>query len=173
VTVNPAARRGVVPVAAVLLLLGGCGASGPGEPSTPTTAGPASAATSAGPDLRIGDCLDMGGLLSAAADPASLVTARCDEPHDAEIYAEQNAAGADLDGLEAQAQRFCAAKFEDFTGAPYDRSTLEVTYLRPTEESWAAGDRVVQCIAMTVDGPVHASFAGSADRPAGDRPAGD
>jgi hypothetical protein len=163
VTVNPAACRVVVPVAAALLLLGGCAASGAGEPPAPAVPGAASAAAaSAGPDLRIGDCLDMGGLLSAAADPASLVTARCDEPHDAEIYAEQNAAGADLDGLEAQAQRFCAAKFEDFVGVPYGESGLEVTYLRPSEESWAAGDRSVQCIAMSVDGPVDEPFGGGA-----------
>lgn len=142
--------------AAALLLLAGCGATQAAEPSTPTAA-QASAATT-GPDLRIGDCLDMGGLLSAAADPASLVTVRCDEPHDAEIYAEQNAAGSDLDRLEAQAQQFCSARFEDFTGEPYGESTLEVTFLRPTEESWAAGDRSVRCIAVSVDGPVETSF---------------
>jgi hypothetical protein len=110
----------------------------------------------------VGDCLDVGGLLSAAADEDSLVTARCDEPHDGEVYAETELAeGARPGDLEERALEFCAAEFEEFVGVPHEESSLEVTYVHPSEESWDRGDRSLRCVAVVLDGTVDTSFAGT------------
>ncbi len=56
----------------------------------------------------------------------------------------------------------CNANFEDYVGTAVEDSALLVSWLRPSAESWKAGDRTLTCVVSTVDGsPLTASVKGS------------
>ncbi len=113
--------------------------------------------------LQVGDCLDMSAL-AEQTEVETLPTLPCSDPHDGEVYAETTLADADKlpSDLVAQAEEFCGAEFEPFVGMPYETSTLEVTYLHPTDASWGQGDRGVQCVVIATQEPVTGTLEGSA-----------
>ncbi|UZN02715.1 septum formation family protein [Cellulomonas sp. S1-8] len=115
--------------------------------------------------LQVGDCLDYLALSEDTTEFSSLPTIPCADPHDSEIYAEttltEEQFQADLALTEAgdtetptTADQFCYDAFAPFVGATYEDSVLDYTYLSPTEESWAQGDDVVQCLVVHPDGGV-------------------
>ncbi|RMI12481.1 septum formation family protein [Cellulomonas triticagri] len=145
----------------VLLALGACTSADASEGPAAGTATTVPARPYV-PAIQAGDCLDMDGLLSAAADEETLRTVRCDEPHDGEVYAQTEVLGAeDRDDVAVHAQEFCADQFVDFVGRAYDGTDLEVTFLHPTEDTWDQGDRSVRCIVMTRGAEVDTTLAGS------------
>lgn len=50
------------------------------------------------------------------------------------------------------ADDLCFESFESYVGAAYEESELDFNYYVPTEDSWAAGDRVVTCVLLDYDG---------------------
>ncbi len=114
--------------------------------------------------LAVGDCLD----LSEQADETAvetLPTVPCTEPHDAQVYAEQTLDMDELpveDELFALADQFCYDQFAGYVGLSYEESVLEVQYLYPTQESWDAGDDVLQCVLVNPGEPLSTSFEGAA-----------
>ena len=56
----------------------------------------------------------------------------------------------------------CLAQFDAFVGLAYDSSTLDFYEYRPSEESWASGDRTVSCVIWDPAGQVTGSLAGAA-----------
>lgn len=160
---TPSPRWSVAVLSGALLLgLSACTAADAAEVPPPVPAATTVAARPYVPAIQAGDCLDMGGLLSAAADEDALRTVRCDEPHDGEVYAQTTVADAqDPDDVTAHAQTFCADEFADFVGRDLARTDLEVTFLAPTDDSWDEGDRSVRCIVLSLDGTVDATLAGS------------
>ena len=117
--------------------------------------------------LALGDCFDYAAVASAT-EISSVSTIPCAEPHDAEIFAETNLTEeqfeADLElansgDMETPsfADEFCYQQFSTFVGTSYEESTLDYTLFSPSEEGWAQGDDVVQCILVHPDG----GFTGS------------
>lgn len=53
--------------------------------------------------------------------------------------------------LSAQAETACVDSFEGYVGAPYLSSNLDVTWLTPTQSSWAEGDRTIVCLVHAMD----------------------
>lgn len=122
--------------------------------------------------LKLGDCFDYAALASTT-EISSVSTIPCADPHDAEIYAETHLTEeqfrADIELQKAgdyetlsNADQFCYDEFATFVGTSYDESTLNFTPFTPTEEGWAQGDDVVQCILVHPEGGFTGSLKGSA-----------
>lgn len=112
--------------------------------------------------LVVGDCtgdIAEGGVLT------ELDAVPCTEPHEAEAYASIDMDEGDYPGdetVQAQADEACLAEFETFVGLPYDDSELFSTYLTPTEESWAEGDREILCFVYEEGGGTTGSLVDAA-----------
>jgi hypothetical protein len=104
--------------------------------------------------LKEGDCFlypDEGD-----TEISDVTTKACTEEHDAEIIGVTTVDGDEMpqsDALDAQAQDDCLAAFQDYVGTAYEDSTLGLTWLVPTQDSWdKADDREIVCVALTSDG---------------------
>ncbi|UVJ40309.1 septum formation family protein [Arthrobacter sp. CJ23] len=73
----------------------------------------------------------------------------CGASHDFEAYAAMKFDGGAYpgdDAVQTQSQDFCGTEFATFVGKAFDDSTLEITYLYPTRDSWKGGDREIMCL---------------------------
>ena len=138
-------------VAACLLgTMAGC--SGGNDASRDTDAQITSGGNVSAFSMYIGDCL----ISSDLDDQFSEVPAvPCTEPHDSEvIYIFDMPDGAyDEDAIGAAGDDQCSQEIVSYVGPNYDTVTsegLDWTYFSPTSESWASGDREVDCLAYTL-----------------------
>jgi len=104
--------------------------------------------------LEVGDCFD---------DPPGLVDTvtnvdviDCADAHDNEVYVvvdfpDEGGYPGD-DAVREFADETCIREFEAFVGFDYLQSELDLGYFWPTDESWDAGDRAVQCFVYELDG---------------------
>ena len=108
--------------------------------------------------LEVGQCgdvpaIDVGGPL----DPAAIVDVACEQPHDVEVAAvfdhpaEARADFPGIDAVDGYATDQCLTRFEDYVGAPYESSSLDVAFVAPGEDGWDAGDRRIACVLYHVD----------------------
>ena len=97
--------------------------------------------------IRVGDCFDdstqtEGGISSVPGVP-------CTEPHDNEAYAVFDVSIAEYptneDDMYDLAYNSCMEQFNTFVGRDYESSTLEITTMYPSTESWKQDDREVIC----------------------------
>jgi hypothetical protein len=99
-------------------------------------------------DLEIGDCGDW-----PDADVYRSVTVHpCANAHDFEVYAlrdfpdDSEAVYPGETAAEGWADQECLNAFEGYVGITWEESPdLTYTYLYPTEDSWAEGDREILC----------------------------
>ncbi len=110
-------------------------------------------------DLVVGDCFDDPTMFSSELVEVAFVDAvPCDQPHDAEVYGVTTVPTDDDetfpgdDQIATTADDLCFESFESYVGAAYEESELDFNYYVPTEDSWAAGDRVVTCVLLDYDG---------------------
>ena len=104
-------------------------------------------------DLAVGDCFDD----PETAELVLIDTVACDEPHDNEVFA-INSVGVALgfsfptpSEMEEFAFFACVQDFDSFVGTGYQDSILDMTWLYPTSESWADGDRIITCALYRLD----------------------
>lgn len=108
--------------------------------------------------IRLGDCFnDAGGLDSeAAGEVSSLPGVPCAEPHDNEVYAVFDLGFVEFPGDEQMAEAAfgqCLERFAGFVGADYETSTLDITAMYPSIQSWnTQNDREVICAVYDVNG---------------------
>lgn len=102
--------------------------------------------------LTAGTCIDDDG---RASDTASATAVDCAVDHTGEVFATTtvtlppDAAYPGADALEVDTRGLCQGPaFEEYIGTPHDDSALFTYALIPTEESWAAGDRAIVCVAF-------------------------
>lgn len=113
--------------------------------------------------LAIGDCYND-------VDADEIVTVPvvdCSQPHDFEVFWEFELEGDVFpsdDDVHAAVEEHCLGAFTDFVGIDYYSSTdLDITWLRPTPESWDDhGDRLVTCSVYDLAGQVTGSLRGAA-----------
>jgi hypothetical protein len=90
-------------------------------------------------------------------DPASIEVVACTEPHDIEVSAVFDyPAGPELDfpgtvAVDGYATDQCIERFEEYVGAPYEASSLDVIIVAPDEDGWGDGDRRIACVLYHVD----------------------
>jgi hypothetical protein len=95
--------------------------------------------------LPVGTCLDD--LSSDYITDDNVLD--CAQPHSFEVFGSvlvTDSAFPGADALETQAFDKCDAAFGDYVGIPYADSTLNYSYLAPTAETWAQGDREIVCL---------------------------
>ncbi len=107
--------------------------------------------------VRIGDCFNDTGPLATGEDGEihSLPGVPCSEPHDNEVYAVFDVSFESYPGgdtMSSQAFAACRDRFEAFVGMDYESSSLDISTLYPTRDSWKyQNDREVVCAVFDVD----------------------
>jgi hypothetical protein len=105
--------------------------------------------------LKTGDCIDPQG--------QSYTLISCDSPHEAEVYATFNLAGAAWPGttkVAAAASGGCASRLTSYLN-PQLAVSLASTYVYPDATAWQAGTRTVICEVRAASGDLTGSVRGA------------
>lgn len=109
------------------------------------TIGPSESVPGDAYTLPVGACLDD--IPSGFISPSNLVD--CAQPHTYEVFGSfflaEGAFPGD-DAIESSAYEGCDAAYPDYVGVAWDQSALAYSYVAPTEETWAEGDREISCL---------------------------
>lgn len=101
---------------------------------------------------EVGDCVVTADIPD---DVTEIPTVDCSEAHDAQVVGKFDLDDGDFPGTDAvqsAAEEGCVSEFESFIGAAYADSSLEVSYVYPTEQTWdQANDREVICFAISAE----------------------
>ncbi len=107
-------------------------------------------------DLGVGDCFDLPPDLTLVV---ALPRADCAGPHDFEVFHLVHHASSPSAAYPGQETLFEAGvaecggdAFEEFVGAAYGDSSLDVLVLSPSDLGWSAGDRTSTCSLYRLDG---------------------
>jgi hypothetical protein len=102
-------------------------------------------------NVHVGDCFND---LSSYDQVASVPGVPCSDLHDNETFAvfdvsfNNYPADGNMDELAYDA---CMAQFVSFVGRDYETSSLEISTMYPSPESWAENDREVVCAVYDVN----------------------
>jgi hypothetical protein len=108
--------------------------------------------------IRLGDCFDNTRTLASdeGGEVSSLPGVPCSDPHDNEVYAVFDVDYESFPGDEQMGEHAfeaCLDRFESFVGREYDTSTLDITSLYPSTDSWRLqNDREVVCAVYDMNG---------------------
>lgn len=151
--------RRFVGLASVLTLAGGvfvgCSGDGPERDDAGTVVSEGEIHSF---DLRVGDCFRDPG--EGEVGPVFVVP--CDQPHGFEVYYSFDLPDGSMPEGRAMEDAWvsgCLSEFEPFVGSPFDSSTLDISAIYPTEDTWEGGDREVLCSVTPYSGE---SMEGSA-----------
>ncbi|MEZ5228855.1 MAG: septum formation family protein [Acidimicrobiales bacterium] len=103
--------------------------------------------------IKYGDCL----VAPLEGEVQSVEGVPCDQPHDSQAYDTFDLTGFDAfpgDALDEPAYNGCLDRFESFVGIPFEESILWVTFMSPTADGWAQGDREIQCLIIPESGTI-------------------
>ncbi len=104
--------------------------------------------------LQLADCFNDPSLSGAtvadeAAEIEEVSAVPCDTPHDFQVFGQFDVSDAtEYPGETAlvdQADTGCVDRFEAFVGLDFASSRYGLSYLYPTPDTWAAGDREILC----------------------------
>lgn len=115
------------------------------------SSGGSSGPTSSVLDLYVGQCIQNPG----EGTVFDVENAVCTTEHWGEVFHITTITSSQMpseDDMNDMASDACIDAFEAYVGRPYDESDLDITWYFPTRESWADGDRTIQCIATRTDG---------------------
>jgi len=102
--------------------------------------------------LRVGDCFNSA---SSDTEVSSVPGVPCTDLHDYETYAVFDVNVTEYpgeDGMMELAFESCMDQFPSYVGTDYESSTLEVTSMFPSPESWRQDDREVLCAVYDMNG---------------------
>jgi Septum formation len=140
-TTTPAPRALVVPRTVSPLL-------------SSTTTAPTSSDTISLDDLSVGDCVDIADAEPGAVEVGTARRRDCAEPHGLEVFHvgslndDQAAPYPGDEAILAAADQMCLDAFTPYVGIAYVDSTFEIAHLRPDQNVWLHGDRIVRCVAQ-------------------------
>lgn len=116
--------------------------------------------------LEVGNCYDSpeGIDLTSeeSADVSDVGIVECSEEHYFEVYHLFDIDGDEYPGEDATgvtAEEGCYDAFAGYVGNSYEESTLDISFLFPTSDSWKGGDREATCSLFDFEGN---SLTGSA-----------
>ncbi|WP_232662081.1 septum formation family protein [Pseudonocardia sp. TRM90224] len=96
-------------------------------------------------DLAVGQCT----IDADESDVTTVTVVPCSGPHNDEVFALVRYTGASWPGIDAMdtaAERLCSGpEFEAYVGVTAARTKLDITWWRPSESTWADGDREIIC----------------------------
>lgn len=102
-------------------------------------------------NVQVGDCFND---VESFDEISSVPGVPCTEPHDNETFAVFDVRVESFPAEEAMgelAYSSCMEHFESFVGKDYESSSLEITTMYPSTESWAQDDREVVCAVFDMD----------------------
>jgi Septum formation len=105
--------------------------------------------------LRPGQCVN-----SAPNGTGVVTVVSCAKPHDAEVYSDFRMPGSHWPGnaaISAQAQRGCQQRMTAAMKQPYALAGLAQSYIYPSQDAWAAGERTVICELRATQGKLTGS----------------
>lgn len=97
-------------------------------------------------NVQVGDCFDDS--TSFSDEISSVPGVPCSEPHDNEAFAVFDVSIESYPNEDAMydlAYNSCMERFETFVGKDYESSSLEITTMYPSSESWQQDDREIIC----------------------------
>ncbi|MGN8025689.1 septum formation family protein [Microbacterium sp. 22242] len=112
-------------------------------------------------NLKVGDCK----LKDSGTQISETDVVPCDKPHDEEVYYEFKLADGEYDSsvIDTEVNKCAEDAFTSFIGVAYDASSLDVSYMTPTKDTWEKmNDRLVQCIVSDPAGQTIGSLKGAA-----------
>ena len=99
--------------------------------------------------VDVGACINSSDLSGEITD---IPTVDCTEDHDAQVVGKFDMEDGDFpgdDGVSSAAEEQCPGLFEDFVGISYEESSLSMSYVGPSEDTWnQADDREIICFAV-------------------------
>ena len=105
--------------------------------------------------VQIGDCFDdANNDADGEYEVSDVPGVPCSDPHDNETYAVFDLAidsYPEGDAMGELAFESCFENFESFVGRDYESSTLDISMMYPSVESWQQNDREVICSVVDVD----------------------
>lgn len=108
------------------------------------------AGCSSTPTAEVGDCLalDMN-----ASEVGDLNPVDCATSHTAEVFHKftSELSAFDLNAVWEESDEQCYNAFESYIGSAYETSMVDFSYIYPTSQTWAAGDRETICLAYEID----------------------
>lgn len=96
-------------------------------------------------NVQVGDCFND---VSFDDEVSSVPGVPCAEPHDNETYAVFDVSVTSYpegDGMSELAFESCMKRFESYVGKDYESSSLDITTMFPSPQSWRENDREVIC----------------------------
>jgi len=96
-------------------------------------------------NVRVGDCFNDGGFYD---EVSSVPGVPCSVPHDNEAYAVFDVSVTSYpegEGMSELAYESCMERFATYVGKDYESSSLEITTMFPSQQSWRENDREVIC----------------------------
>jgi hypothetical protein len=136
--------------------------SGPTTPSGPTTT---TGGTDVGLEIPYDEALPGDCWTEEAPNVDGFVLQDCAEAHEWEVYATVVLTDGPFpgqDAVESEAYDACLELFEDYVGLDYFNSDFFIDTVRPSESTWADGDRLAICNLTDGSGSSTGSAAGSA-----------
>jgi hypothetical protein len=114
----------------------------------------------------VGACVDLSGT------GGQVTVVDCGQPHDAELYAVVDVADVGLAGAPGDAypgreavidvaEDTCADRFGAHVGRAHAESSLDASFLVPTDATWSIGDRTIACLVEDPSGPLVGIVAGT------------
>lgn len=101
--------------------------------------------------LGVGDCFDDP---DSFGEVSSVPVRDCSEPHDNEVYATFDVTASDFPGesaVQEMADEGCVDRFQAYVGVDFFSSSLLISTLVPTDQSWDTGDREILCFLFNQD----------------------
>ncbi|MDH3777445.1 MAG: septum formation family protein [Gammaproteobacteria bacterium] len=96
-------------------------------------------------NVRVGDCFNDVGFDD---EVSSVPGIPCSDPHDNEAYAVFDVSVPSYpegEGMSELAYESCMDRFAAYVGKDYESSSLEITTMFPSQQSWRENDREVIC----------------------------
>jgi len=97
-------------------------------------------------NMRVGDCFDD--ISSSVEEVSSVPGVPCSQPHDYETYAIFDVditSYPEDEGMSDLALESCMGRFESYVGKDYQSSSLDITSMYPSQQSWRENDREIVC----------------------------
>ncbi|WP_168211887.1 septum formation family protein [Ruania zhangjianzhongii] len=112
---------------------------------------------------EVGSCVNTSDF---EGEITEIPTVDCSEEHDAQVFHLFDMDDGDFpgdDAISTAAEEQCLPAFEEFVGADYQESSLDINFIGPSQDTWdQADDREVICVLYTMDGSTSTeSFEGS------------
>jgi hypothetical protein len=103
--------------------------------------------------LEVGDCIQ---LPDGATEVQSLEGVPCDQPHDAQLFAQYDMSEATYPSeMELQTSATQGCDFNWLSVFGVERAAMpdkDMSFFYPLAEGWDQGDRKVQCLVVSMDG---------------------